>query len=325
MRLFPRTLWIAGLALSFASLAAAQQAKTHQRAARPAPPESGVELAESGHCRSAIARLLRMTREKSDDELARRIGFDGLACARALNENVPTVDFLLFLNRRFPRDPQVLYVTTHAYSDLSIEASDELLAVAPHSVQAMLLEAESLEVQQRWKEATDEYRQILEKYPQTLGIHLRIARVELAESPTARTVADAKQQLIEELQQDPRDAAADDLLGSIAFRANDWNEAIERFSDATKLDAGLTDAYLGLGMALNSAGRFAEAIAPLKIVETRLPENATVHYQLLMAYMRLGRRQEAAREMTLFRDASAKAAQEAKRQIQGTPQSQPPR
>ena len=325
MRLFLKTLLVAVFAGSLPSIGAAQGVKNGHSAIGASPFAHGIELAESGHCKQAVPLLLKLARKATDPDLARRIGFDGLACARALNEDRATVEFVLFLNRRFPRDPDVLYVTTHAYSDLSLQASEELLAIAPASLQAMLLDAESLEVQQRWAEAKEEYSRILQKYPQTGGIHLRIARIDLSETPSARTVADAKLQLEEELKADPRDAAAEDLLGGIALKSEQWDQAIAHFSRASRLDAGLTDAFLGLGMALNSAGRFSEAITPLVLAENRLPNNATVHYQLLLAYSRLGRKQDAAREMVLFRQASQRAANREKRQVQGTPQGQPPK
>lgn len=323
MRLWVRALSTAALAPGLAALAFAQAGKAGREGASFSGVELSLHMAESGHCRRAVPQLLRLLPGTSDAALARRIGFDGLACARALNEDQPTVEFLLFLNRRFPRDPDVLYVTTHAYSDLSLEASEKLLAVAPTSAQAMMLDSESLEVQEKWADARKEYLRILKLHPDAEGIHLRIARDDLAEPPSPEAIADAKMQLQEELAEDPGDAAAEDLLGSIALKAGEWKGAIDHFSRATKLDAGLTDAFFGLGMALNSAGRFAEAVAPLRVVEGRMPGNPSVHYQLLLAYSRLGRKQDAARETALFRQTSAKAAQEVKQQVQGKPQGQP--
>ncbi len=323
MRLLLNALVAAGLAGGFALPAMAQARKARGETAGFSAVERSLELAETGHCRKAVPRLLRLLPRASDPALARRIGFDGLACSRALNEDQSTVAFLLFLNQRFPRDPDVLYVTTHAYSDLSLEASEKLLAIAPTSVQAMMLDAESLEVQQKWAEAKKEYLRVLRMHPDAMGIHLRIARDDLSEPPSPQAIADAKKELQEELRLNPDNAAAEDLLGSIALKAAQWNGAIAHFSRAAKLDAGLTDAFFGLGMALNSAGRFAEAVAPLRVVEQRMPGNPSVHYQLLMAYSRLGKKEDAAREIALFRETSAKAAQEAKQQVQGKQQGQP--
>src|SRR5256885_4644187 len=57
-----------------------------------------------------------------------------------------SLDFLYLLNREFPRDPEVLYVSVHTYSDLSTRAAQQLATTAPNSAQAHELNAESLEI-----------------------------------------------------------------------------------------------------------------------------------------------------------------------------------
>ena len=59
--------------------------------------------------------------------------------------------------RDFPNDPEVLYITTHYFSELATRASQELAAVAPTSYQAHELEAEAMESQEKWDEAAVQY------------------------------------------------------------------------------------------------------------------------------------------------------------------------
>lgn len=93
------------------------------------------------------------------------------------------VKALLELNREFPDDPEVLFATTHIYSDLASRASQELAAKAPTSPQAQQLEAEAFESQGDWDKATAEYKKILAQEPQQHGIHYRMGRVDLAKTP----------------------------------------------------------------------------------------------------------------------------------------------
>lgn len=65
--------------------------------------------------------------------------------------------------------------------ELANRASQDLVAVAKDSYQAHELEAEAFESQQRWEEATAEYRKILEREPKLAGIHYRLARNLLGE------------------------------------------------------------------------------------------------------------------------------------------------
>jgi predicted Zn-dependent protease len=59
-------------------------------------------------------------------------------------------------------------------------------------------------------------------------------------------------------------------------------------------------------MALNSADRFPEAIAPLEKYIAAMPDDATGHYQLAMSYRHVGRKQDAEREKALQQQLSDK-------------------
>jgi predicted Zn-dependent protease len=106
---------------------------------------------------------------------------------------------------------------------------------------------------------------------------------------------------------DPNSAASEFLLGEIARQAGQWEEAIRRFGRATKLDEGFVEAYLALGISMNAAGKFADAVAPLENYVKMQPDDPAGHYQLATAYARTGRKQDAQREMALQQETAAKA------------------
>ena len=110
-------------------------------------------LAESGQCPQALPLLQKSIARSLAPGLKRRVGFAGLHCAMILNQQDKAIDFVQMLNREFPRDPEVLYVSAHAYSDLSIRTSQELIHTAPASYQVHELNAEALETQARMAEA----------------------------------------------------------------------------------------------------------------------------------------------------------------------------
>jgi Flp pilus assembly protein TadD len=110
-----------------------------------------------------------------------------------------------------------------------------------------------------------------------------------------------------ELEINPKSAAAVFALGEIARRAGAWDEAIQLFSRASQLDAGFLEAYHALGMSLNAAGRFKEAIAPLERYAKGVPDDPAAHYQLAIAYSRTGDKGAADRELKLQQEALAKS------------------
>jgi hypothetical protein len=100
--------------------------------------------------------------------------------------------------------------------------------------------------------------------------------------------------------------------------------AVTHYTRATKIDAGFTEAYLGLGSALVERQQFAEAIPPLETYEKLAPDSPTGHYQLALAYNGVGRKDDANREAALQRD-TAKSLEQLKRRVaEGLEHQKPP-
>ena len=311
-----------GVTLACGTLTGSSAAKSGTKTAATGTSPStqkGLSLAEGGHCREALPILKKAAPQTSDKQLKMKAGLATVRCGLLLNQTDAAVNALLWLNREFPSDPDVLYVTTHAYSDLSTRAALQLAGTAPHSTQAGELNAESLELQAKWDEAAAEYNLILKQQPSLPGIHYRLGRIILSKPPTPTTVDDARNEFQAELKIDPHNAGAEYVLGELSRQAQQWEDAIEHFSRASKLDANLVDAFLALGFSLNFLGRYAEGIPPLEIYVRRQPENPTGHYKLAIAYARVGRKEDAKREAMLQQEAADKIEQ-AKQKTADAPQ-----
>jgi tetratricopeptide (TPR) repeat protein len=298
-----------------------------QSSARSSPPsasdaEKGLALAESGHCAQGLPLLKRAIRSTTGDrDVRKRVGLTGLHCAMTRNEQLESLPFLEVLLRDFSNDPEVLYTATHAFSDMSLVTSQTLAREAPFSYQVHLLNAEALELQGKWDEAAAEYRRIIDINPMLQGIHARLGRALLAKpQPTPDAVAQAKRNFEQELEINPRDASSEYVLGELARTDNDFSTAARHYTRATTLDTGFAEAYLGLGMSLVSAKRFAEAIPPLEQYEKLAPESPTGHYQLALAYSGAGRRDDANREAALQRDSAASLEKVKRRVAEGLEQ-----
>jgi tetratricopeptide (TPR) repeat protein len=292
--------------------------------------ERAAKLAESGHCTEALPLLRKAIHQTASHDLKKRVGLDGLHCAMTHDTPYESLEFLAVLSRDFPHDPDVLYAATHAYSDLSMRSSQDLARDAPFSFEVHELNAEALEMQGKWDEAGVEYRKILEINPMLPGIHARMGRTLLSKpQPSPVEVEQAKKNFEEELEIDPRNPTAEYVLGQLAADSKDSATAILHFTRATKLDTTFSEAYLGLGTALNSAKRFAEAIPALEAYEKLAPDSPSGHYQLAFAYAGAGRRDDANREAALQRQ-TAEALEAVKRKAaiaqekQQAPDSQAP-
>ena len=303
---------IFAFALACGPLAGAVFAQTARKAAETpfSAAQKGLELAGNGRCREALPLLTRSLPRLSDKKLQYGAAMAMARCGMSLDRMGDAVQAIVLLNREFPDDPQVLYVTTHYYSELASRAARKLVATKPSSAQAMELVAEGLESHKQLDEAIKQYRRILAAYPDTPGIHYRFGRLLLDKPKSPANAADAQKEFEAELRIDPHSAAAEFMLGDLAWESQNWPEAIRHFSMATQDDAGFAEANLGLGVSLNGAGKYAQAITPLERYVKEVPDDPAGHYQLAIAYARTGRKQDAQRQMALQQEATRKEQQQ---------------
>ncbi len=232
----------------------------------------------------------------------KQAGVLGIRCSLAVDDRDSAIDFIRLLNRQFARDPDVLFVVVHAYSDLSTRTAQDLGRTAPQSIAAHKLNAEALEMQGKWEPAQLEYEGILEKDPNARGIHFLLGRVLLSRPDAGPDAPErAKQEFLKELQIDPSNADAQYILGELARRDENWDEAISRFSQAAKLNPNFAEAQLGMGSCLVAVKKYEEAIPPLRTAERLMPRNPEVHHTLATALERSGHKDEAEKEFAIHR------------------------
>ena|SRR5215472_725214 len=284
----------------------AQANKTTASGTTAMTAEKAINLANSGRCKEALPALKRALSGVGPTDMRRQAGIVGLRCALEADDRDASIDFLRQLQKVFPKDPDVLFVVVHAYSDLSTRTAQDLARTAPQSIAAHKLNAEALEMQGKWDAAQLEYEGIIEKEPNAPGIHFLLGRLLLSRpDPDAQATERAKQEFLKELEIDPRNAGANYILGELARQDQNWDEAIARFSQAAKLDPTFADAYVAWGSSLVSVKRYEEAIVPLREAKRLMPWNPAVHYTLATALSRSGHKEEADEEFAIQRSLEA--------------------
>ena len=281
--------------------------------------EHGIELAAEGHCEQALPLLKKFTAGIQDKQHKYRALKAIVRCGMKEQDDRATANALFDLRHDFPEDPEVLYMTSQFFLGVAEGASQELTMVAPDSYQTRELKAETLESQEKWAEAADIYRKILEENPKLRGIHYRLGRAALSQRDSPTRTQDAKKEFEQELAIDPMNAAAEFWLGEIARLDGQLDEAISHFAAAAKIDPHFADAFLSLGAALNSVGRYSEAIPPLEQYVKMAPQNLSGHYRLSIAYARTGRTEDSAREAALHQQLIEKGQAAVKARATATP------
>jgi tetratricopeptide (TPR) repeat protein len=266
-----------------------------------AAAERGISLGAKGHCKEAMPILKRVIPKLQDKDLLHDAVMARAQCGMATDQRDVVDESFIVLRREFPGDPKVLYITTRYYSELANRTAQELMQKAPSSPEAETLIAEAFQAQGKWDDATAQFRKILEQNPNQPGIHYQLGRILLSKPLDPTVTEEATKEFEAELRVNPTSPSAEFMLGDLAWRNEKSDEAIEHFTRAIQFDAGLAEAYLGLGMALNAAGKYSEAIGPLKKYTEIDPTDPAGYYQLATAYARTGNRPEADRLLAVQR------------------------
>lgn len=230
----------------------------------------------------------------------KQAGVLGVRCSLAVDDRDSADEFIRLLSKQFPKDPDVMFVVVHAYSDLSTRTAQDLGRTAPDSIAAHKLNAEALEMQGKWEAAQFEYEAILKKDPNARGIHFLLGRVLLSRPDPGPDVAErARQEFLKEIQIDPGNVGAHYVLGELARQDGKCDEAMPRFTQAMHLDPNFAEAYLGQGLCLVTMKKYEEAIPPLRSAERLMPQNPEVHSTLATALQRSGHKEEAEKEFAI--------------------------
>jgi tetratricopeptide (TPR) repeat protein len=274
-------------------------------------PEKAISLAEQGRCGESISALKRAMAATVPADVRKQAGVLGVRCSLAIDDRDSTDEFVRLLSRQFRKDPDVLFVIVHAYSDLSTRTAQDLGRDAPRSIAALKLNAEALEMQGKWEPAQLEYEAIIQNDPNVRGIHFLLGRLLLSRPDAGPEAAErAKKEFLKEITIDPTNTGAHYILGELARRDEKCEEAIPQFSEAIKYNPDFAEAYLGKGFCLVNLKKYEEAVPPLRSAERLTPGNPEVHHTLATALQRSGHKEEAEKEFSIHRSLTSEQGSE---------------
>jgi tetratricopeptide (TPR) repeat protein len=217
------------------------------------------------------------------------------------------------LERDFPDNAEVLYITYRIHSTQAARAVANLVKSAPESARLRQITAELLEAEGDFAGAVAEYRNALEIEPKLPGARraLGVALMNKANDAAAR--AEAQTLFTQELALNPGDPLSEYQLGELMWIANRPADALKRFERAIELQPAFPDALVAAGKVLIALGRPSEAIARLTRAVALDPSSEVAHYRLAQALQKTGDRARAEQELAEFR--KLRAAMESLRGI----------
>ncbi len=201
------------------------------------------------------------------------------------------------LQKRGTADPEAEFAAGEILQELAALRAEQLQRVAPDSAEAHELLGKSFEAQGKLEEALAKYRRANEKAPGKPGLHFLIGNVEWK----LKKFADAQVEFREELKTNPHHAMTNLRMGEILLETqrDAPSQAVVYLQEAVAGASDSLDAHRELGKALRLAHQFPEAEKELRLVESRAPNDPTVHAQLAALYKEMGEQEKAREEIAI--------------------------
>lgn len=264
-----------------------------------------------GQCVEAIPLLNKYFDEGTEPKLRRLEGLNLVTCYENRSDLDHARDAAQALNRSYPDDHEVLFHLAEVYSSLLNTTVNELLKKHPESYRFHQIAGETLEAESNYKQAIKEYRKALEINPRALGLHYRIGRLILLTAGGTESVGgtEADAQALVEFQKErvinPVDEASEYQIGEIFLRGQRYEESRQQFLRALELSPDFAEAHVGLAKIELEDHQPKMALKELERAIQLQPKNPSAHYTLMLVYRDLGEKQQATREMEVFRNLKA--------------------
>jgi tetratricopeptide (TPR) repeat protein len=228
------------------------------------------------------------------------VGLDLVGIYTQVNDRDAAAEVILQLRKAYPDDAEVLYAAYRTYSDLAGESMLMLSLVAPDSAQMHQLMAHEESKQGNTNGAIAHYRKAIQINPRLPGVHFELAEL-LHTSLDANIKKEAEQEYRVALAANPEDVKTECRLAEIDTQKGDIAQAFTEYSRAAELEPADTDAKLGLAKTLIEMNQPDKALTLLEQTVQLEPTNALAHYRLGTLYRKLGRLEEAQREVELYK------------------------
>lgn len=148
--------------------------------------------------------------------------------------------------------------------------------------------------------AIKHFREAVKINPKLAGAHLELADA-LNNSSTPEVKAQAEDEYRLAVQLNPRDARALCRLAEVEAEHGEVDQALADYTSATQVAPTDLDAQLGLAKVLITKRKADAALPVLEKVLQLEPQNEAAHYQLSRLYWQQGRKEDANREVELYK------------------------
>ena len=227
----------------------------------------------------------------------------------------PAADALTQVHGEAPENPEASYWLERTYQALGAETYAQLEESFPDSWRTHQLRAESYALRGSEDDARQEFQAALALRPNEPELHEALGElyIEHNEFDSARA------ELEQTLAADPSRTHALYLLGRVYVETKENEKALPYLERALQIQPGLSEANSLLGTAYLRLGQFENAVVRLEKAAAS-DHYGNVHYQLFVAYRKLGQPERAKRELLLSKELRKSNLERDQALVMGGPQ-----
>jgi tetratricopeptide (TPR) repeat protein len=251
---------------------------------------------------SAMLLLETSFRELQDNKIRAQVGIqlaDAYYEKGDLEHTSTTIGALLQLD---PNNADVLYIAQRVYQEMADDSLNKLAILEPKSARMQQVIAEHLINGGNVASAIQHYQAALKMDPKLLGVHFEIGESIMQVSIDDSALANAEKEFTAAIQSDGDSARVEVRLGMIAEMHSRFEDAYKYYKRAYTLNPNDLDAQMGIAKNLMDRGQPKDAIPYLRNVVDADPLNTETRYRLAVAYRKVGAKDEADKQMKLFRE-----------------------
>jgi tetratricopeptide (TPR) repeat protein len=232
-----------------------------------------------------------------------------------LQQYEPAADTLARVQGTTNENAEASYWLERTYQALGAEVYARLQESFPDSWRTHQLRAEGYALRQDTDNAVKEFHLVLQLRPNEAELHEALGELYMVNHGDD----DAQGELEKALALDPSRAHALYLLGRMYVQKRENDKAVPYLQRALRLQPDLAEASSLLGTAYVRLGQFANAIPKLEKAAAR-DHYGNVHYQLFLAYRKLGQTELAQKALARSQDLRKSSLERDQALILGSPQ-----
>jgi tetratricopeptide (TPR) repeat protein len=251
---------------------------------------------------SALSLLEAAFSESQDKKIRTQVGIQLADAYYEKGDLEHTSNTLSALMQIDPDDVDVLYIAQRVYQEIADDTLNKLAILEPKSARMQQVIAEHLINAGNVAGAIEHYRAALKIDRKLPGVHFELGECLMQVSTDRDALASAAQEFTEAIKSDGDSARVEVRLGVVAKMQSRPEDAYKHYMRAYDLNPNDLDAQMGIAEDLMVRERPKEAIPYLRNVVDADPLNTEARYRLALAYRNVGDKDEADRQMNLFRE-----------------------